>query len=146
MTMPESNLEKLFEKYKSAYPAIEHFMQEMYQTDSDPLELAIFLNVLCGYQINRAMLEQGLSEENIPVIEQDYVEEFTAMQRERKMPLMTQIIGLHKVLGISLLTMEQIRKMIEEGAKTNGRQSSKPSTGITEGGIGDGSQGTDTLE
>jgi hypothetical protein len=111
LPIQSSDLSSLFDKYKSLWPTMEKAIYDVYEKEGiDPIELAVFFNLMCGLQINKVVQEYlNLTQEQINEVGSTMLRQWIT---EGRLPQLTahEIIGLNKILGVSLVKFDKIIK------------------------------------
>lgn len=102
-----SNLDEKFQRMESL---IESFMNTVYAWDSiDPLEVAIFLQVLSGKQLDSALeVHMGLTSDHIEAISKMQVDRYNATKTIDNDTFIGETLGLHAITGTRLMQFHSI--------------------------------------
>ncbi|MNO94883.1 hypothetical protein D3C76_865120 [compost metagenome] len=108
--MAENQVGKLDEKFQRMETLIESFMNTVYQWDTiDPLEVALFLQVLAGKQLDTALeIHMDLHKDQVEAIARKQVDIYNDHNMVDRDTFIGEVIGLHSVLGTRLMKLHML--------------------------------------
>lgn len=108
--MSQNLVSNLDEKFQRMELLIESFMNTVYAWDSiDPLEVAIFLHVLSGKQLDSALeVHMGLTSDHIEAIAKTQIDRYNATKTIDHDTFIGETLGLQAIAGTRLMQFHSI--------------------------------------
>lgn len=108
--MAENLVGNLDEKFQRMETLIESFMNTVYHWDTiDPLEVALFLQLLAGKQLDAALeIHMNLKRDEVEIIARKQVDLYNENGTLDKDTFIGEVVGLHSVLGTRLMKLHML--------------------------------------
>lgn len=108
--MAENQVGTLDEKFQRMETLIESFMNTVYHWDTiDPLEVALFLQILAGKQLDAALeIHMELNKDQVEAIARKQVDIYNEQHTLDRQTFIGEVIGLHSVLGTRLMKLQML--------------------------------------
>jgi len=107
----ENNLvSSLDDKFQRMEKLIESFLHTAYEWDSiDPMEVALFLQVLAGKQMKTALeIHMNLNEENVNAVAKTQVDHYNQHKQLDDVTFVGEMIGLQAIAGTRMMKFHSI--------------------------------------